>query len=76
TAGGQLAFYVNGSLVGTANDGGGALNSVPSGVGIGATGGGSGSSLYPTNGTIDEAAVYPSALSATQVATHYHAAGY
>jgi len=76
TTGGQLAFYVNGSLVGTANDGGGALNSVPSGVGIGATGGGSGSSLYPTNGTIDEAAVYPSALSATQVATHYHAAGY
>ncbi|HXN00282.1 MAG TPA: LamG-like jellyroll fold domain-containing protein [Candidatus Dormibacteraeota bacterium] len=76
TASGQLAFYINGSLVAAANDGGGALNSVPSGVGIGATGGGSGSSLYPTNATFDEAAVYAQALSATQVSAHYHAGGY
>lgn len=76
TSGGQLAFYINGSLVATANDGGGALNSVPSGVGIGAAGGGSGSSLYPADATIDEAAIYPSALTSTQVANHYHAAGY
>jgi Concanavalin A-like lectin/glucanases superfamily/Fibronectin type III domain len=75
TAGGQLAFYVNGSQVATANDAGGALNTVPSGVGVGASGSGSGSSLYPVNGTIDEAAVYPLALTATQVSNHYQASG-
>jgi len=76
TASGQLAFYVNGVLVASANDGGGALNSVPSGLGVGASGSGSGSALFPTNATLDEAAVYPSALTATQVSNHYHAAGY
>jgi Concanavalin A-like lectin/glucanases superfamily/Fibronectin type III domain len=76
TAGGQISFYVNGSLMATANDSGGALNTVPSGLGIGASGSGTGSGLYPANVTIDETAVYASALTATQVSTHYHAAGY
>jgi Concanavalin A-like lectin/glucanases superfamily/Fibronectin type III domain len=76
TAGGQLAFYVNGSQVAIASDSGGALNSVPQGIAIGASGSGSAPSLYPVNGTLDEAAVYPIALTATQVTTHYHAAGY
>jgi hypothetical protein len=76
SAGGQLSFYVNGSLMATANDGGGALNKVPSGLGIGASGSGTGSALYPSNAAIDDAAVYPAALTATQVSTHYHAAGY
>lgn len=76
TAGGQLSFYVNGSLMATATDGGGALNNVPSGLGIGASGSGTGSGLYPSNAAVDDAAVYPVALTATQVSTHYHAAGY
>jgi hypothetical protein len=76
TAAGQLAFYVNGSLVATASDSGGPLNSVPAGVGIGASGGGSGSSLYPANATLDEAAIYAQALSATQISNHYLAAGH
>jgi hypothetical protein len=76
TAGGQLAFYVNGSLVAAATDSGGTLNTVPQGIAIGASGSGSLSSLYPVNGTLDEAAVYPVALTAAQVTTHYHAAGY
>jgi Concanavalin A-like lectin/glucanases superfamily/Fibronectin type III domain len=76
TAGGQLAFYVNGSLVATASDSGGALNTVPQGIAIGASGSGSASSLYPVNGTLDEAAVYPVALTPTQISSHYHAGGY
>jgi len=75
TAGGQLAFYVNGALVASASDGGGAMNNVPSGVGIGASGSGSGGSLYPANATLDEAAVYPTALTAAQVSNHMQAAG-
>jgi len=76
TVTGQLSFYVNGSLMATANDGGGALNNVPSGLGIGASGSGAGSALYPSNAAIDDAAVYPVALTAPQVSAHYHAAGY
>jgi hypothetical protein len=76
TAGGQLAFYVNGSQAAAASDSGGALNTVPQGIAIGASGSGSASSLYPVNGTVDEAAVYPVALTAAQVTTHYHAGGY
>lgn len=75
TATGQLGFYLNGALVASASDGGGALNTVPSGVGVGASGSGTGSSLYPANATLDEAAIYPTALSAAQVSNHYQASG-
>ncbi|TMB59732.1 MAG: hypothetical protein E6J51_13530, partial [Chloroflexi bacterium] len=73
-AGGQLAFYVNGTLVASGNDGGAPLNNVTAGVGLGASGNGTGQ--LPFNGTLDEVAIYPSALTAAQVLSHYHAAGY
>lgn len=76
TAAGVMSFYVNGALVASANDGGAALNSVPAGLGLGASGSGSGSSLYPANARLDDAAIYPTALTAAQVSAHYHAAGY
>jgi Concanavalin A-like lectin/glucanases superfamily/Fibronectin type III domain len=74
SATGQLSFYVNGSLVATGNDSGAALNDVAAGVGLGASGDGAG--RLPVNGTLDEVAIYPVALSGTQVSGHYHAAGY
>lgn len=74
SASGQLSFYVNGSLVATGNDGGGPLNDVAAGVGLGASGDLAG--RLPLNGTLDEVAIYPAALTATQVSGHYHAGGY
>jgi hypothetical protein len=71
---GQLAFYVNGNLAATGSDGGAPLNNVAAGVGLGATG--NGTVGLPLNGTLDEVAIYPVALTATQVTSHYHAAGY
>ena len=74
SATGQLSFYVNGALVANGNDGGAPLNNVSAGVGIGASG--NGTVQLPFNGTLDEVAVYPGALTAAQVLSHYHAAGY
>ena len=74
TAGGSLSLYENGSLVASGSDSGGNLNAVSSGVGVAGTGG-TGQYVYPFNGTLDEVAVYPSALSATQVANHWSVAG-
>lgn len=68
TAGqGRLTFYVNGASVGTATYSG-ILNTSTGVLAIGRTG--SASTDY-FRGSIDEAAFYPSALSATQVANHY-----
>jgi len=71
TAGGQLAFYLNGKLASTGSDGGGALNNVAAGVGLGASG--NGALQLPLNGTLDEVAIYPSTLSAAQVSAHWQA---
>ncbi len=76
TAAGALTLYVNGNSVATGTDIGSALNVVDSPVGIGAAGSGTGSSLQPLNGSIDEAAVYPSALPLAQVATNWDSGGY
>jgi len=76
TAAGALTLYVNGNSVATATDIGSALNVVDSPVGIGAAGSGTGSSQQPLNGSIDEAAVYPSALPWAQVATNWDSGGY
>jgi RHS repeat-associated protein len=71
TAGGALAIYVNGTLAATGTDTGAPTNNVPPGVAVSASGDGSG--REPFNGTIDEAAVYSVALTATQVSNHYYA---
>jgi hypothetical protein len=76
SATGQLSFYVDGALVATGADSGGALNATNARLGIGASGSATSANLYPINGAVDEAAVYPVALTGTQVSTHYHAAGY
>ncbi|HEY4871714.1 MAG TPA: LamG-like jellyroll fold domain-containing protein [Candidatus Dormibacteraeota bacterium] len=70
TASGALTLYVDGSAVGTGQDAGGAFSSVSSGVGIGGAGG---NGVSPFNGTLDEVAIYPSALTATQVLAHFNA---
>jgi hypothetical protein len=62
--------YVDGSQVGSGFTPG-ALNLTPSGSGLslGSRGGG----IYFFNGTIDEAAIYPSALTSTRLLAHYNA---
>ena len=74
SATGQLSFYVNATLVANGNDGGAPLNDVPAGVGLGASGDGGG--RLPVNGTLDDVAIYSTALTAAQISAHYHAAGY
>ncbi len=74
TAGGVLTFYVNGAPAATGADSGAPLNDVSAGEGVGASGG-SGSALYPFNGSIEEVAVYPVALTQEQIARHYQASG-
>ena len=74
TASGALTLYENGAAVATGSDSGGALNNVSTGVGVGGTAG-SPCCIYPFNGILDEVAVYPRALTSSQVANHYAAAG-
>ena len=73
TADGALALYVNGSLMGTAHDGGSPLNNINATVGLGASGVGTGSNREPLAGSLDEVAIYSSALSAAQIALHLQA---
>jgi uncharacterized repeat protein (TIGR01451 family) len=61
-----LRFYLNGALVGT-NAASGPLNSGSGPAYIGRLG----QNLYPFQGTIDEVAVFASALSAERVRAHY-----
>jgi RHS repeat-associated protein len=71
--GGALTIYVDGVISGSASDGGSALNAVNASIGIGFPGVGSAS---PFGGSLDEAAIYPSALTANQVANHWQLAAY
>jgi RHS repeat-associated protein len=73
TADGALALYANGMLMGTANDGGSSLNNINATVGLGSSGVGIGSNREPLAGNLDEVAIYPSALSAAQIALHWQA---
>jgi len=65
---GNLAFYINGSLVASGNDGGGAINDVSSVLAIadsaGQTGGG--------DMWMEEVAIYNTNLSAARVLAHYN----
>jgi hypothetical protein len=68
--GSTLRLYVNGALAGSGTPGTLALSA--SHASIGDAWNGSAQSLF-FNGTIDEVAIYPTALSATQVTNHYNA---
>jgi PKD repeat protein len=68
-SGNTLTLYVNGTAVATSTASG-ALNTSTGILAIGRTG--SSSSDY-FNGSIDEAAVYPTALTATRINAHYNA---
>ena len=67
----DLTAYLDGQNIGTqqfSNQ----LDSLNSTLQVGANYGGG----APINGAMDDIAIYPLALSAAQVAAHYHAAGY
>ncbi len=70
-SGSTLAFYVNGQIV-NMNSISGPTNTSTGILAIGRSGG---YSNYYFNGSVDEAAVYGSALTASQIQSHYLAAG-
>jgi RHS repeat-associated protein len=76
TAAGALTLYVNGSQVATGTDTGGSLNNVDSPLAIGASGSGTGSQLLPVSGSLDEAAIYASATTPSQIATNWNNGGF
>ena len=63
-------FYVNGSLMGTVTDGVRLNTARPLRIGAGST---EGNGNYWFNGTVDEVAVYDTALSPDRIAEHYEA---
>src|SRR4029079_504417 len=68
--GAVLRIYVNGALVASANSGAPVAGSGPALIGrLGAEGGSPG--IYPFTGSIDEVAVYGSALSPSRVLAHF-----
>ena len=68
--GATLRLYVNGALVAATNSGAPVSGAGPAFIGrLGAEGGSPG--IYPFSGTIDEVAVYGSALSPSRVLAHF-----
>ncbi len=69
-------LYLNGSIQATASAPGGLTYAGSNGYGLG-IGDSQGSTSVPVfNGVIDEVAIYPTALSDTQIALHYNTSGF